>query len=360
MMKWLKHKTVFMLLIIASLCFTLTGSAFAFSDIKGDKEQAAIESLEKKGIVSGNGKGKFSPKGELTVAGAVALIVKGMELNLNHIRFIKEPKASDYFTKVKDDAWYAQAFIIASVNGLDIPKDIDPNAKSTREQFAHWLYNAIKLKGDFAWTEMYFSFQDEKQVDSAYMNSIQRLLNGKIAKLDDKNNFRPKQPITRSEAAGMLHRAIEFVKVTPPIEPVDPEMNVLKDVKLTSESLNGDLLKVTISAMAPHPGYGIEIAGIDFHGDRAIVRYRLILPDPAAMYAQVVTEVKATTYVSAAFKPELGFQEPAESRKQETADGTKIIPLGSGSDSVETQHRVRNPDASTSSSEGSSGAASGF
>ncbi|WP_276355882.1 S-layer homology domain-containing protein [Cohnella caldifontis] len=330
-MKWIRTKTMVLLLAALSLCFTLAGSAFAFGDVQGDKEKAAIESLEKKGILSGVGNGKFSPRQTMTVANAVALIVKGMDLNIDNIRFIMEPKASDYFTKVKDDAWYAQAFIVASLNGLDIPADINPNGKATREQYAHWLYNAIAKKGDFAWIELYMTIKDEDQINKDYMNGIQKLLIGKIAALDDKGSFRPKQPITRSEAAGMLYRAIEFVKNTPPIPPVDPETSILSDVKLSTEKVNDDVLKVTVTGTVPHLGYGLEVAGISFHGNQAVVDYRLVMPDPAAMYGQMVTQAKATAYVSSAYVPVLGAQQPAESRKRETGDGTKVVPMEDGS-----------------------------
>lgn len=326
-MKWLKTKTVLLLLLIASLCFSVAGSAFAFDDIQNDQEKDAIEQLREKGILHGIGNGKFAPKGKMSVGTAVALIVKGMDLNIDHIRFIKEPKASDYFTKVDDRAWYAGAFIIAQHNGLDLPRDIDPEAQATREQFAHWLYNAIEAKGDYAWIEIYMMIEDEDQVDPAYMTSIQRLLIGKIAKTDKNGKFHPKQPITRSEAAGMLHRALEFVKNTPPVEPIEPQEGILTDVKLKTESVNADIVKVTVSAQAPHPGYGLEIANISFQGNQAIISYRTVLPDPAAFYPQVITEVSAVTYIPAKYEAVLGDLWPAESMKQETEDGTKHTPV---------------------------------
>jgi hypothetical protein len=333
MMKWIRTRSLALLLVSLALCLSVAGSAFAFSDVKGDPEQSAIEKLERNGIVSGVGNGLFAPRRPLTAADAVALIVKGMNLNLDTIRFIKEPKASDSFRNVKDDAWYAQAFITASVNGLDIPPDINPNAPATREQYAHWLYNALAKKGEFAWIELFVNIHDEDQVDQACMNSIQKLLIGKIASLDAGGNFRPKQPITRSEAAGMLHRAMEFVKSTPPIPPVNPETSLLSDVSLSAEKVSDDILKVTVTGTVPHLGYGLEISGVSFHRNQAVVNYRLVLPDPDAMYGQMVTQVKAVTYVSAAYEPVLGTEDPAESRKQGTGDETKVVPIDGDAES---------------------------
>mgnify|MGYP001216244915 CR=1 FL=1 len=299
-------KPFLMLMLILALSFTAAGSAFAFDDIRDDEEKEAIELLHQRGIIHGIGNGKFAPKGKMSVGTAVSLIVRGMDLDIGHSKLIRVPKASDYFTKVDDRAWYAKAFIIAHLNGLDIPRDIDPESQATREQFAHWLYQAIETKGEYAWIEIYMLIADEDQVNPAYMTSIQRLLIGKIAKLDRGDKFRPKDPITRSEAAGMLHRARKFVESTPPIEPLEPYEGILTDVKLKTEQANEDILKVTVSAQAPHPGYGLEISNISFDGKRAIISWRIVFPDPEMMYPQVITEVSDVTYIPAKYEAVLG------------------------------------------------------
>jgi hypothetical protein len=343
-MKWLKRKPLMFLLLVASLCLSLAGSAFAFKDVGKDPEKSSIERLEKMGILKGYGKGNFSPAKSMNVASAVSLIVRGMELNIDNIQSIKKPKASDYYSKVNDNAWYAQSFIIAQFNGLDVPQNIDPAAQATREQFAHWLYKALSTKGEYAWIQMYVVMKDEKSIDPAYMESIQKLVISKIAKLDAGQTFRPKQPITRSEAAGMLDRAMEFVKNTKPIEPVDPETTVLSDIKLNSEKINDELVKVTVSATAPNPGYGIDISSVEFHGDQAIVNYRLILPKRGVMYIQKITEVTAVGYISSQYTPVLGKQEKSE-------------PLSG--DPVSAKHPIRNPDGTSGDSGSVNGLPSG-
>jgi len=308
MMKWKKSvlKPVLLATTAAALCFSVAGAAYAFNDVNNDPEQTAIEQLQHRGVINGVGHDQFAPKSTLTVGNAVALIVKGLDLNIDNIRFIKEPKASDYYAHVQDDAWYAQAFIIASHNGLDIQKDINPNDAATREQFTHWLFNALETKGDYAWLEMYMLIHDEDQVNPEYMTSIQHMLIGKIATVDENNDFRPNQPVTRSEAAGMLYRTMEYVKN---VEPIVVPHSVLSDVTIRSEEAGDGIAKITVSAQAPHPGYGIEVSSIHFSGSQAIVNYRVILPDPDKMYAQVITGVKAETYVPAAYEAVLGTEE---------------------------------------------------
>ncbi|RAP76922.1 S-layer homology domain-containing protein [Paenibacillus montanisoli] len=298
----------FVLLAMMTVLFlSISQSVWAFSDTKNDPNEAKIAELQKQGILSGSGKdGAFQPNGKLTYAAGITMIVKGLGLNIDNIRFIKEPKVSDYFSKMKDNAWYAQTFIIASLNGLDIPRDTDPSAVMTREQFAHHLMKGVLKKGDFAFIDLYIMLKDEKDVTPAYMDSIQKLLITKIAQLDSSQKFYPKKSITRSDAAGWLYGAIQFVKNTPPIPPVEePEPFPLFDLKVTVKSVNADVNEVTVSAQAPNPGYGLRIGSISFEGNQAIIQVVPVYPDKDKMYPQVITEVKAVTYVASGLKPVL-------------------------------------------------------
>ncbi|WP_308638961.1 S-layer homology domain-containing protein [Paenibacillus silvisoli] len=306
-MKPLKTKRfVILAMMMTLLLLSLSQSVWAFSDTKSDPNEAKILELQKLGILSGGKDGAFQPKGKLTYAAGITMIVKGLGLNIDNIRFIKEPKVSDSFPKMKDDAWYANTFIIASLNGLEIPRDTDPSAIMTREQFAHHLMKCVLKKGDFAFIDLYVMLKDEKEVTPAYMDSIQKLLITKIAQLDSKEKFNPKAAITRSDAAGWLYGAIQFVKNTPPIPPVEePEPFPLYDVKLSVKAVNADVNEVTVSAQAPNPGYGLKIGSITFEGDKAIVQVVPVYPDKDKMYPQVITEVKAVTYVASGFKPVL-------------------------------------------------------
>lgn len=297
-------KLTLLMVIVFTLMFG--GTASAFSDIKGDKEQKAIENLEKRGIIKGDFHGRYYPAQKLTGASAVSLIVQTLDLNFDTIRFIQMPKASDYYTKVNDNAWYAQAFIIANYYGLDIPKDINPAAKVTKEQFSHWLYKALSTKGEYAWTMQYLSINDEKQINKDYMSSIQALLKAKIATLDKKGNFGPKQPVSRSEAAGMLDRTLQFIKDNQPV--VNPAPGSLYDFGLNTDKISSDVTKVTITAMAPNPGYGLEVSSISFKDGKAVIDYRVVTPQPGQFYPQVISEVKAVTYIPAGYQAVLGAQ----------------------------------------------------
>ncbi|RRJ64058.1 S-layer homology domain-containing protein [Paenibacillus oralis] len=298
--KFASKLTRLTLLMVIAFSLMVGGTASAFQDVKGDPEQKAIESLEKRGILKGDPWGYFKPNERIDNASAISLIVSAFDLNLDHLRFVKKPEASDYYSKIKDNAWYAEAFVIAHHHGLDIPKDIDPSTKVTKEQFSHWLFQVLSTKSEFFWTLQYKDIKDDKQINASYMSSIQMLLNAGIVTLDKNKKFNPKQPLTRSETAGMLDQALRIIEATRSVG------GNLYDFVLNSEKISGDITKVTISAMAPHPGYGLEVASIVFDGDKAVINYRIKQPEKGKFYPQVITEVKTVTYIPDNYKPVLG------------------------------------------------------
>lgn len=305
----MKNKPFLIVTLTAMMMFILVQSVVAFSDTEGTAEEKKIAALKEKGIISGYSDNTFKPDGKLTYAAGVSMIVKGLDLNIDNLRFIKEPKATDSFPQLNDSAWYAGNFIIAFHNGLDIPKDVKASDVMTKEQFAHHLFNAMMTKGDFAFIEIFMMINDESDVNPAYMDSIQKLLISKIAVLDDENNFYPHQHITRGAAAAWLHDVIELVESMFPIDSKPgTEWPAYKlDVDVTP--VNVDVNQVTITAKMPHPGYGLRVASISFQGDEAHIKLAPILPDPDRMYLQVITDVSVTTYIGSEYTPVLSKAE---------------------------------------------------
>lgn len=284
------------------ICLVVPSSALAFTDIEKDPGQASILSLQKLGVISGVDNGRFAPQDNLTYAQAVQLMVKGFDLNLDRFRFMKEPKASDYFTGADDNAWYAQALIAGHLNGLPLPADLDPDAKVTREQFADLLCQAMLTKGPYAFIEIYMLIGDEASVDPAYMGSIQTLLIAKIAKLDEQQLFQPKNRLTRSQAAVWLDNAIQFVKSHPETGSNPSAEPTNETITVTTRSVSASLNEVILTrGERPNPGYGISVDTITFSGDKAIIGYSLHNPVPGRMYPAMVVEVKTTTYVDSRY-----------------------------------------------------------
>ncbi|MFF2480662.1 S-layer homology domain-containing protein [Paenibacillus sp. NPDC058071] len=211
-------------LLAAAVYPASTFAASTFQDIAHSKYRTQIEALQEAGIVKGVSKTEFQPEEQLTAGQGVSLIVKTTEISLAAISFKKAPTADGFYTRVKNDAWYADSFIIAHYNGLDIPKDIDPNAAITREQFTHYLVQAIEKTGQYPLIKMYISISDEQDIETSYQGTVQRALLYKLASLDKDGRFHPQQVLTREEAADMLYKANEFIQShrdNAPVSPVD-------------------------------------------------------------------------------------------------------------------------------------------
>jgi len=272
-------------------------TAFAFSDVDGTQADA-VAALQARGIVSGVDQDHFVPQGTITYAQSVQMIVKAMNLNIDNLRFFKQPLASDTYTNIPNDAWYANAFIIAQYNGLDIPKDVNPNAVITREQFGDLLVRALEKNGNFPLVKMFVVIKDEDQITAEYQGALQRLLLYKITQLDQDGKLNPKAALTRGEAANWVHNAMKVLDAHA-VKPAPVE-----NVAVQVDKVNEDVDKVTLTRESkPTTGYDIIITGIRFEeGGRAVVTYKLQDPAPDTMNATMMTQPKAVTYVSSAYE----------------------------------------------------------
>jgi hypothetical protein len=207
--------------IIASvLTLALAGQCFAgsvpFTDVSGIAAKDKILSLQEQGVIKGNGSGLFAPDAPMTAAQGIQLLVNAFGLNIDNIRFIKAPKASDYFKNAKDNAWYADAFIIISFSGLELPSDLDPNAKWTREEFTHYLVKLMEDRGHLPMIDLKpVDISDNDRMDVLYSGTVQRALLYKLVELDADGGFRPKEAVTRADAAAAVYQALEYLKAHP-------------------------------------------------------------------------------------------------------------------------------------------------
>ncbi len=302
------RKQKWMLLLLVVMMFTaLAQSAAAFSDSANHSQANKMNELQKRGVLSGYENDKFFPDKELTYPEGITMLVKGFNLNINHIRFIKAPEVTDTFPELINDAWYADAFIKAHYNGLDIPKDVKATDRMSREEFAHLLMQAVKKQGDFPIIEIFLLIEDQNEINEAYSTNIQTVLITKLMDLQH-NKFFPKEIITRGDAAGALYNGIEFAKTIKEQE----NTSVLQDVTISEDMINADIKKVTIKATAPHPGYGMKINSISFDGNKAIINIATLPPDPDKVYPQVITDITISTYISAEYTAELASEQSSD------------------------------------------------
>jgi hypothetical protein len=229
----------------------------------------------------------------------INLIVKGLGLNIDNIRFVKEPKATDYVTKADNKAFYAQSFIIASCNGIKLSKTANPALAMTREQFALRLNEAIQSTGQYPVNMMFIIIKDEKSFSAGASAAVQNLIKFNVLTLEN-GNFRPKAYITRTEASKMVKNAASFIKSH---KEANAAAEAEREVTMSSSPVSPEVNKVVLSrGSKPNSGYQINIVGISFVGTEAVVRYKLTDPAAGNSYMQVITAPKAETFISSAYK----------------------------------------------------------
>lgn len=237
----------------AVFSLTLAGQSFAaasnFSDLEHAAAKDKIISLQQRGIVSGISSELFAPQAAMTEAQGVQLIVNALQLNLDLVNFVKEPKATDYFVKANNDAWYAQALITAAVNDVGLSKELDPNASLTREAFTHQLIHAMEKAGELPLINpVVIEIGDVDQLNVEYSGSIQRAISYGVIKLNADGKFNPKGEITRADAAEELYNALEYLNSHSKPDDNSEILSATQGVQIITEGLGlvGTDIKIKI------------------------------------------------------------------------------------------------------------------
>ncbi|MDN4078280.1 S-layer homology domain-containing protein [Paenibacillus polymyxa] len=216
----MRKSAIAALTTIALLSFSIGGHLSAadsqFKDLGHVNGKEKIISLKERGLLKGASDTQFLPSSKVTAAQGIQLISGGLQLSLAAIDLNQAPQASGLFTQVRDTAWYAEAFINAYYNGVDIPKDINPAKALTKEEFTHMLIQGMEKAGALPMIKIApANIADDSELEPSYQGSIQRSLVYKFNVLDGKGNFHPKSVITRAEAAVMLYNALEYLNAHP-------------------------------------------------------------------------------------------------------------------------------------------------
>ncbi|WP_410769160.1 protease complex subunit PrcB family protein [Fontibacillus sp. BL9] len=294
-MKNSKIKTAAALVLSGSLL--LASSASAFNDVQG-QDAKITESLQQKGIIQGISKDKFVPRGKLTGAQGVYMILNALGLQGKEDM---KPFKNDHGKK----PWYNAAQKAAEAHGIKLPDNFKWNGEISKEQFAYILDQAISATGNYPMIKMYIEVKDADKGNVLYTGSIQRLLLMKITELDDQGKFYPTASMTRIEAARMVYNAAEYVE-----KYKENEENAQQNVSFTIEKVNDQINKVVLTRyQQPHPGYGITVVKVEFTKEnKAVVYYELLSPEAGKFYPQVITDSKTETYVSSNYTVEIAQQ----------------------------------------------------
>lgn len=196
---------------------SFAGQSFAaavpFTDLNQVVGKDKIAILQSEGYLHGVGSDQFKPYTELTAAEGIQLLVNALGLNIDELRFVKAPLATDYYPKADNNAWYANALIIAAYRQVDVKADLDPQSVWTREEFTYQLMHTMETNIALPMVKIApKDISDEKEISGDRIGAIQRALALRIAALDESGKFRPQEPMTRADAAVMIYNAIQYIE----------------------------------------------------------------------------------------------------------------------------------------------------
>lgn len=292
---------------------TAASAVHGFQDVKSDDPaRESILALKERQLIHGIGDGKFGPELQVSFAQGISMIVGILQLKLdsiyndlqvndlfanvsNHAWYAKslriahanefdlpidlDPDAAmtkeefayylskglvqtgDYAfieifqviqdgDKITEDYMNSvQKLLVAKITALDDKQMFHPQAKITRAQAAHMLFNTLQF------------------IDKYADNTADRKLPGPVEKI-----------------------------------PIDD------GVVFYSKPIDEHVQEVTIDwGMQGNPGYGIYVNSIEFDVENkvAAIYYELVYPDPDKFYPQVITPIKTKTYIDAAYELEV-------------------------------------------------------
>ncbi|WP_082210199.1 GH32 C-terminal domain-containing protein [Paenibacillus durus] len=192
--------------------YALLSGRTSFSDTRNHWVQGIAADLADRMMLTGGGDGRFAPDRTVTRAELAALSVRSLGLMGGKI-----PSAA--FSDVPASSWAYGPTALAQRFGLmsGYPGGVfGGSGEVTREQAMMVAYNAVRLiQGGGAapdaakTTSSLSSFADRTELSSWASEAAAYLIDSGIVKGDGSRELRPKDTLTRAEAAALIHRMLQ-------------------------------------------------------------------------------------------------------------------------------------------------------
>ena len=229
--------------------------AGVYPDTKDNWARDAIQAMTQAGYLSGYADNTFKPSAQITREQAAAIYGKVLQHNLNEqeLADIVTKESSTSYSDVEADRWSSSAIKLVSAAGVmeDTSKTaFTPSKTMDREQFvASAASLAKKLNLSTPVKTEKVTFKDEASISSAYLADIQYMAQRGIVASGATENFNPKQPVTRAQAATILNRMLNGAGLATPkhtttTTEAKAETAVKEDVKKADTAAEKEASKV--------------------------------------------------------------------------------------------------------------------
>lgn len=231
--------------------------AGVYPDTKDNWARDAIQAMTQAGYLSGYADNTFKPSAQITREQAAAIYGKVLQHNLNEqeLADIVTKESATSYSDVEADRWSSSAIKLVSAAGVmegTSKTTFTPSKTMDREQFvASAASLAKKLNLSTPVKTEKVTFKDEASISSAYLADIQYMAQRGIVASGATENFNPKQPVTRAQAATILNRMLNGAGLATPkhtTTEAKAETAVKEDVKKVDTAVEKDASKVSKDA----------------------------------------------------------------------------------------------------------------
>ena len=231
--------------------------AGVYPDTKDNWARDAIQAMTQAGYLSGYADNTFKPSAQITREQAAAIYGKVLQHNLNEqeLAEIATKESSTSYSDVEADRWSSSAIKLVSAAGVmegTSKTAFTPSKTMDREQFvASAASLAKKLNLSTPVKAEKVTFKDEASISSAYLADIQYMAQRGIVASGATENFNPKQPVTRAQAATILNRMLNGAGLATQkhtTTEAKAETAVKEDVKKADTAAEKDASKVSKDA----------------------------------------------------------------------------------------------------------------
>lgn len=233
--------------------------AGVYPDTKDNWARDAIQAMTQAGYLSGYADNTFKPSAQITREQAAAIYGKVLQHNLNEqeLADIVTKESSTSYSDVEADRWSSSAIKLVSAAGVmegTSKTAFTPSKTMDREQFvASAASLAKKLNLSTPVKTEKVTFKDEASISSTYLADIQYMAQRGIVASGATENFNPKQPVTRAQAATILNRMLNGAGLATPkhtttATEAKTETAVKEDVKKADTAAEKDASKVSKDA----------------------------------------------------------------------------------------------------------------
>ena len=228
--------------------------AGVYPDTKDNWARDAIQAMTQAGYLSGYADNTFKPSAQITREQAAAIYGKVLQHNLNEqeLADIVTKESATSYSDVEADRWSNSAIKLVSAAGVmqgTSKTAFTPSKTMNREEFvASAASLAKKLNITTPVKTEKVRFKDEDSISLDYVADINYMAERGIVASGATENFNPKQPVTRAQAATILNRMLNGAGLATPkhaTPEAKAETAVKEDAKKVEKAVEKDASKVS-------------------------------------------------------------------------------------------------------------------